>query len=95
MFTAFANEPSYCICDDYATPAWQKLTRGRVAAELWGAPLEPIFSIAKAQGGRKRCVFVVKLTASIYLPVQEQSEKYLQSCRTFLLAEIPEAVNRN
>ena len=37
MFTAFANEPSYCICDDYATPAWQKLKEDALLLSCGGA----------------------------------------------------------
>src|SRR5437762_2958915 len=48
MFALLANETSYRNCDDYATLAWQELTRGRVDTELWGA-FKLIFSIAKAQ----------------------------------------------
>ena len=76
MFALLANQTSFRNCDDYATLVWQELTRGRVDTELWGA-FKLIFSIAKAQGGRKRCVFVVKVTASIYLLVRRQSENYL------------------
>ena len=59
----------------------------------YGAPSKLIFSIAKAQGGRKRCVFVVKVTASIYLLVGQQSENYLlMGIVSFPLANVPEAV---
>jgi hypothetical protein len=34
MMFALANKTSFRFRDDYATPAWQLLTRGRVAAEF-------------------------------------------------------------
>jgi hypothetical protein len=61
---------------------------------LYGAPSKLIFSIAKAQGGRKRCVFVVKVTASIYLLVGQQSENCQRGVSPFSSREsFPNAVD--
>jgi hypothetical protein len=73
MFALPANERHTAFAT-ITRPDVARADKRRVDAVLNGEPLKLVFSIAKAQGDGKRCVFVVKLTTSIYPAHVEQPE---------------------